>query len=83
MRGSTLGVEIEDDTLAGPEHSEHGASQGVGGQIHLAEVGVPHDDPIPRPWVVRFDNALHSVALPPFGGGETDGQEIVKWILPP
>src|SRR4029453_8998677 len=57
--GATLAVQAEDHTLALAQLAEDGAAERIGGEIDLGEIGVPHDDPVPRPGVVHLDHALH------------------------
>ena len=62
--GTTVGVEVEDHSLALTEEAEHRSLEGVGCEVALDEVGVAHDDTVTGRRVVRLDDALHGPALP-------------------
>src|SRR5205085_8002657 len=61
--GPPVAVEVEHDALALAQHPEDGAGQGVGGEVVLGPVRVPHHHTLRRAWVVGLDDSLQGTSI--------------------
>src|SRR5437588_6527538 len=86
-------VELEDHPLALAQRPEDRAVERPGGEDVLRPVGVPHEDALARPRVVRLDHALHRRLLrlaayhaarpPTYAGGLAERRIRVPRAAPP